>query len=179
MITFTWTCFQRSGSLSGNLSVWFCCVCPQKYSTCVFFCSPSGLSDGLRRWEGFKASSYFQSVFLSGHSWLSSPAGGEKKWERRKCQDLFAPSCLWCPLLLGVSSHGRRGQTMLLLSFIVCAWRTGDDRCSFMDGGLCVTTFPEQITQILEQKVSFNGDDVTLTLLDSKRELQHSANQLK
>ena len=110
MITFTWTCFQRSGSLSGNLSVWFCCVCPQKYSTCVFFCSPSGLSDGLRRWEGFKASSYFQSVFLSGHSWLSSPAGGEKKWERRKCQDLFAPSCLWCPLLLGVSSHGRRGQ---------------------------------------------------------------------
>lgn len=41
-----------------------------------------------------------------------------------------------------------------------------------MDGGLCVTTFTEQITQILEQKVSFNGDDVTLTLLDSKRELQ-------
>lgn len=166
MTTFTWTCFQRSGSLSGNLSVWFCCVCPQKYSTCVFFCSPGGLSDRLRRLD-------LKRLLISSRCFYQVTPDfpvlqGERKSEGgESAKTCFPPFCLWCPLLLGVSSHGHRGQTMLLLFFIVCAWRTGEDRCSFMDGGLCVTTFTEQITQILEQKVSFNGEDVTLTLIHS------------
>ena len=109
---------------------------------------------------------------LSGHSWLSSPAGGGKKWERKSAKTCSPPPvcgvlCCWvCPLM---AAEDKRCSCFLYCVCMMHRWWH-----VYIHGWRPACSQSE--SQILEEKV-LSRDDVISP--HSKTELQHSAKQLK